>query len=1088
MSLSDRLRGLAATAAIAALLVGLPWLLLQLGLPAWPDRLTWADVGRFLTSPDDGTLALAVLKLIGWITWAVLVVLILIEIAAALRRIEPPQLHPLARPQHWARSLVATAALLFIATGQTSPTPAFAVNPAAPITAVPTSHSDAARQDATTQKASTTQDATGTVRYTVRPGDSLWRISHERLGDGSRYREIVALNPDLLHHGADFLRPGWVLTLPADADTVIVRAGDTLSALARSHFGGDESKAAQIFDASRGLTQSDGRHLADPDLIYPGWHLHLTPAAAGNTEPDAAAAPAGSQAETAEAPATAAAQTQAGTGEQTQPAAAASTTQAVGSETTSGIPRAASPSATSAAGAAPYQADESPEASQQRPSWLLLGLTGGGIILAGAMYRALKQRRAAQFRARRPGRTINPVPHDVIAVEKTLLSIGTAAAPTVEALDAVLGNLALAIAEAVGDGLLITAAALAPSAVQLHLAEPADLPAPWHPDDSRVRWRLDAADLPAAAAGATPHLAPPYPQLFTLGQADDGTIWLFNAEQAGVLALTGDDVYAMDFTRSLVAEFTLSPWTRDLTIDCLQLGRELDGLHPEKLTIHDENGCTAAVTDTLQHARTTLADMEAQHLHSLAHARVTAVGESLWESRVVIAGPPAHAAAAELAHLVATHPRRSATGVVLVGATASDPEAVELRFTAEGRLQVPSLGLDLIAAGLTSAEAEASAILLLACEELTDAPVPAMPPAETKDWHSTCDQAGHLLADLTLARQPDPQDDSDDIGDAEHAESLLPASDRDYLERGATTVEDLGTLAPRVTEEVRDEVARLDPSLDADVAAWFADTCPRPRLTVLGPVQLRIGAGGKPSAGVRRKPFLVEMAAYLAMHPDGVTTSQLAEAMGSQPDRIRKDVSVLREWLGADPASGRLHVPDALRSTAAHQRGGRLYQLDGVLVDADLFRRLRVRGESRGADGITDLRLALRLVHGQPFKQMRSTGGTWLAGEQRHDHYLAAGIVDAAHLVAVDAIHAGDYPGARAAAEIAAVAAPYDEIPNLDLVAIATAEGRFNEADRILRYDVCNRSDDGGAPTDLSERTSRIINSHSWPSRRWAAG
>ena len=50
---------------------------------------------------------------------------------------------------------------------------------------------------------------------------------------------------------------------------------------------------------------------------------------------------------------------------------------------------------------------------------------------------------------------------------------------------------------------------------------------------------------------------------------------------------------------------------------------------------------------------------------------------------------------------------------------------------------------------------------------------------------------------------------------------------------------DLATLAPKVTHTVRDAVHDADPDLDADVAAWFADDCPLPRLTLLGPVRAR---------------------------------------------------------------------------------------------------------------------------------------------------------------------------------------------------------------------------------------------------------
>jgi hypothetical protein len=45
----------------------------------------------------------------------------------------------------------------------------------------------------------------------------------------------------------------------------------------------------------------------------------------------------------------------------------------------------------------------------------------------------------------------------------------------------------------------------------------------------------------------------------------------------------------------------------------------------------------------------------------------------------------------------------------------------------------------------------------------------------------------------------------------------------------------------------------------------------------------------------------------------------------------------------------------------------------------------------------------------------------------------------------------------------------------LDLAAVAAAEGHESEAERILREDVCDRSDEGEAPMELSERTENII-------------
>lgn len=49
--------------------------------------------------------------------------------------------------------------------------------------------------------------------HSVSPGQSLWDIARERLGDGNRFREILDLNPDL-RGNPNLLRPGQTLILP----------------------------------------------------------------------------------------------------------------------------------------------------------------------------------------------------------------------------------------------------------------------------------------------------------------------------------------------------------------------------------------------------------------------------------------------------------------------------------------------------------------------------------------------------------------------------------------------------------------------------------------------------------------------------------------------------------------------------------------------------------------------------------------------------------------------------------------------------------------------------------------------------------
>ncbi|MDN5798265.1 MAG: hypothetical protein L0H79_21305, partial [Intrasporangium sp.] len=71
--------------------------------------------------------------------------------------------------------------------------------------------------------------------------------------------------------------------------------------------------------------------------------------------------------------------------------------------------------------------------------------------------------------------------------------------------------------------------------------------------------------------------------------------------------------------------------------------------------------------------------------------------------------------------------------------------------------------------------------------------------------------------------------------------------------------------------------------------------------------------------------------------------------------------------------------------------------------------------------------------------------------------------------------------------ELACLAAPYEEIPRLDLAAVAAAEGHHQEAERIATDDICSRSEQPGAPDELPDRTERILEQHAWLRRPQAA-
>ncbi|MCW5951871.1 MAG: hypothetical protein KIT69_06405, partial [Propionibacteriaceae bacterium] len=206
---------------------------------------------------------------------------------------------------------------------------------------------------------------------------------------------------------------------------------------------------------------------------------------------------------------------------------------------------------------------------------------------------------------------------------------------------------------------------------------------------------------------------------------------------------------------------------------------------------------------------------------------------------------------------------------------------------------------------------------------------------------------------------------------------------------------------------------------------------------------------------------------------------EVATALGIAELRVRKDASVARAWLGTNLRTGEPFLPEATRSAEAVRRGVGLYLVEDLLVDAHLFRRLRLRAEARGSEGLPDLLAALQLVTGTPYDGLLSGGRPWLT-DTRPDQTLLCAIVDVAHLVTTVTLEAGNTRQARAAAELAMLVAPDESTPALDLAAVAAREGRHDEAVALARSVVDWRDGSGDAPVEVPSRAERILRAHRW--------
>jgi nucleoid-associated protein YgaU len=923
---------------------------------------------------------------------------------------------------------------------------------------------DSAGPDMAATETAANNEAPRDATYVVQGGDTLTQIALDELGDSDRYPDIARASRQTVQPDGDRLtdpdriKPGWRLTIPAithapakaststsPRDTTRGRPSETKTAAKNSHrlpetHEQDRAQEPAAPGDKTGVDTSTGRDRSGPDRSAAHHGVRDNTRSPDATEP----AP------------------------HTNPWAA---------PTTPPGPQ----SAPAPTGSEERQATEAPSAPEDKaeedeseivgPGWLLPGLAGAGGMLAALLLVALRRRRAAQWRYRYPGHRITPAPSTTVPVERTITTTGQAWVGDIDALDRLLRGLAEPLRDdSTGDVPALVAVELTGSEAVVHLAEPADLPLPWV--GSGTRWTAALSEAPSEVQ--TNDLLAPYPLLVTIGMDEAGHVWLLDLEQAGTVTVTGDSESVEAFGRYITAELLLHPWAENTTLHTLATGWDVTGLsnfrhHHDHTDDYDTLACVNEVEQAVKATRRT-------------------AGRERDESHALIAAPGIGTTTRSALHTLTANLRadqdRVGAAVVLLGAaTGPSPALAEAAQglaldVREGRLRVPDLGWDLTAVGLAQNELAASVAIVEVTRTAEEPPeqsktlepvdrVPVSAPVELA-------HAGHTPATVrpeSPSAQPRPVDPQAPAGPW----SLLPAPTAHYVEAAATTAQDVEVLAPVVSPSTASEKARdADPTLDQDVAAWFdPDRHRRPRLMLLGPVTAT-AYGRITEHTARLKALHVETLAYLALHPRGVTPAELAEDFAIAEGRGRSLVTGVRAWLGTDPTSGRPYVPGAKETTAFATSGTPAYQVEGLLVDIDLFQRLQTRARARGADGIDDLITALKIVRGRPFDKTRAKGWTWLFEGDRIDHTMTAAIGDVAHLVHTRAMEEDDIELARWAAQVGKQANPDDETARLDDITIQYVTGHAELARKRLAEEIYDRTDDEWPPPDPPERTREI--------------
>lgn len=252
----------------------------------------------------------------------------------------------------------------------------------------------------------------------------------------------------------------------------------------------------------------------------------------------------------------------------------------------------------------------------------------------------------------------------------------------------------------------------------------------------------------------------------------------------------------------------------------------------------------------------------------------------------------------------------------------------------------------------------------------------------------------------------------------------------------AVSAQIAGPAADTAGVAVEQLAITVDAGEDGARAVW-----PGPAMLVLG-VPLMVGAVVEPDRKV-----VVELAAYLACHRDGLRSAEQIQAAlwpleGSKGDvsldTVRQHLSRLRRSVGEE------NFPDAAKA------GG--YGL-GEGVSCDWLRFQALAEAARRSEGVRSAGLrreALGLVRGAPFAGVAKGTYGW-AWEELIVAAMEAAITDVAHRLAVELLADGQARLAEWAASRGLLAVPTDETLLADRMTAAREFGGRPGLDRAWR-------------------------------------